>query len=133
MNWKRYQNELMVLGAFLFMFSMYLYKQHAISSQSGERNEVTQIIEEIKEVVSLKKVWADKKISQKVEKLKTLVPSSKVKWSKKSRKVTAFYTALKPSELNKLSSKILNTAVVIDKVDIQKTGTSYKMEFKCRW
>jgi hypothetical protein len=133
MNWKRYQNELMVLGAFFFMFSMYLYKQHAISSQSGERNEVTQTIEEIKEVVSLKKVWADKKISQKVEKLKTLVPSSKVKWSKKSRKVTAFYTALKPSELNKLSSKILNTAVVIDKVDIQKTGSSYKMEFKCRW
>jgi hypothetical protein len=133
MNWKRYQNELMVLGAFLFMFSMYLYKQHASSSQSGERSEVTQTIEEIKEVVALKKVWADKKISQKVEKLKTLVPSSKVKWSKKSRKVTAFYTALKPSELNKLSSKILNTAVVIDKVDIQKTGTSYKMEFKCRW
>lgn len=133
MNWKRYQNELMVLGAFLLMFSMYLYKQHAISSQSGERNEVTQTIEEIKEAVALKKVWADKKIAQKVEKLKTLVPASKVKWSKKSRKVTAFYTELKPSELNKLGSKILNTPVIIDKLDVQKTGTSYKMEFKCRW
>ena len=133
MNWKRYQNELIVLGAFLFMFSMYLYKQHAISSQSGERNDVTQTIEEIKEVVSLKKVWADKKISQKVEKLKTLVPASKVKWSQKSRKVTAFYTALKPSELNKLGSKILNTPVVIDKLDVQKIGTTYKVEFKCRW
>jgi len=133
MNWKRYQNELMVLGAFLLMFSMYLYKQHAISSQSGERNEVTHTIEEIKEVVALKKVWADKKIDQKVEKLKTLVPASKVKWSKKSRKVTAFYTGLKPSELNKLGSKILNTPVVIDKLDVQKTGTSYKVEFKCRW
>ena len=133
MNWKRYQNELMVLGAFLLMFRMYLYKQHAISSQSGERNEMTQTIEEIKEVVALKKVWADKKISQKVKKLKTLVPASNVKWSQKSRKVTAFYTGLKPSELNKLGSKILNTAVVIDKLDVQKTGTSYKMEFKCRW
>ena len=133
MNWKRYQNELMVLGAFLLMFSMYLYKQHAISSQSGERNEVTQTIEEIKEVVALKKVWADKKISQKVEKLKTLVSESKVKWNKKSRKVTAVYTGLKPSELNKLGSKILNTAIIIDKLDVQKTGTSYKVELKCRW
>ncbi len=133
MNWKRYQNELMVLGAFLLMFSMYLYKQHAVSSQSGERNEVTQTIEEIKEVVALKKVWADKKISQKVEKLKTLVSESKVKWSKKSRKVTAVYTGLKPSELNKLGSKILNTPVIIDKLDVQKTGTSYKVELKCRW
>ena len=133
MNWKRYQNELIVLGAFLFMFSMYLYKQHAISSQSGERNEVTQTIEEINEAVALKKIWADKKISKKVENLKTLVPSSKVKWNKKSRKVTVLYTGLKPSELNKLTSKILNTPVVIDKLDIQKTGSSYRVEFKCKW
>ncbi|WP_309497198.1 hypothetical protein [Sulfurovum sp.] len=133
MNWKRYQNELIVLAAFLLMFSMYLYKQSAISSQSGERNKVTQTIEEVKEVVALKKVWADKKISQKVEKLKTIVPVSKVKWSNKSRKVTALYTSLKPSELNKLGSKILNTPVIIEKLDVQKTGSNYKVEFKCRW
>ncbi len=133
MNWKRYQNELMVLGAFLFMFSMYLYKQNASSSQSGENNNVAQTIVEIKEVVALTKVWADKKISKKVEKLRTVVPVSKVKWSIKARKVTALYKALKPSELNKLTSKILNTPVVIDKLDIQKTGSSYNVEFKCRW
>ena len=133
MTWKRYQNELVILGAFLLMFSMYLYKQNARSSQSGENNSVSQTIIEIKEVVALKKVWADKKISQKVEKLKTIVPKSKVKWSKKARKVTARYKGLKPSELNKLISKILNTAVVIDKLDIQKTGSSYSVEFKCRW
>ena len=133
MNWKRYQNELMVVGAFLFMFSMYLYKQHAISSQSGEHNKVTQTIEEIQEVVALKKIWADKKISKKVETLKTLVSPSKVKWSNKRNKVTALYKELKPSELNKLISKILNTPVVIDKLDIQKIGSSYSVEFKCRW
>jgi len=133
MNWKRYQNELMVLGAFLFMFSMYLYKQHAISSQSGELNKVTQTIEEIKEVVALKKVWADKMIGKKVENLQTVVSASKVKWSNKRNKVTARYKELKPSELNKLTSKILNTPVVIDKLDIQKTGSSYSVEFKCRW
>lgn len=133
MNWKRYQNELMVLGAFLFMFSMYFYKQNASSSQSGENSSVAKTIVEIKEIVAHKKVWADKKISKKVEKLRTVVPVSKVKWSKKARKVTALYKALKPSELNKLISKILNTPVVIDKLDIQKTGSSYSVEFKCRW
>ena len=133
MSWKQYQNELMVLGAFLFMFSMYLYKQNAISSQSGEQNRVAQVIEEIKEVAALKKVWADNKISKKVEKLKTVVPASKVKWSMKGKKVTAQYKDLKPSELNKLTTKVLNTPVVIDKFDIQKTGASYKVELKCRW
>jgi hypothetical protein len=133
MSWKRYQNELIVLGAFLFMFSMYLYKQQAVSSGSGEFNKATQTIEEIKEVVTLKKIWADKKISKKVEKLRTLVPSSKVKWSKERSKVTALYTQLKPSELNKLISKIFNIAMVIDKLEIQGTGSSYRVELKCRW
>jgi len=133
MNWKQYQNELIVLGAFLFMFSMYLYKQNAVSSQLGESQGITRTIEEIKEVVALKKVWADKKISKKVENLKTVVPASKVKWSKKSKKMTARYSALKPSELNRLISKTLNTPVVIEKLDIQKTGKSYNVELKCRW
>ena len=133
MNWKQYQNELIVLGAFLFMFSMYLYKQNAVSSQLGESKGITKTIEEIKEVVALKKVWADKKISKKIEKLKKIVPASKVKWNKKPKKVTAYYKDLKPSELNKLSSKILNTPVIIDKLDIQKTGKTYSVELKCRW
>ena len=133
MNWKQYQNELMVLGAFFFMFSMYLYKQNAVSSQSGESKEIIQTIEEIKDVVALKKVWADKNIGKKIEKLKTIVPASKVKWSKRPKKVTAHYTALKPSELNKLTSKILNTPVVIDKLEIQKTGKSYNVELKSPW
>lgn len=133
MSLKRYQNELIVLGAFLLMLSMYFYKQHAISSQSGESQRITQVIEEIKEVAALKKVWADKKINKKVEKLKTLVPASKVKWSKKGSKVTALYKNLKPSELNKLTTKVLNTPVVVEKLAIQKTGASYTVEFKCRW
>ena len=133
MNWRRYQNELIVLGAFLFMLSMYLYKQNAISSQSGEIDKVTQSIEEINEVVVLKKIWADKKTNQKVEKIKAIIPSSKMQWSKKNKKVTARYTEIKPSELNKLITKILNTPVVIDNLDIEKTDSSYKVEFKCRW
>lgn len=133
MSWRRYQNELIVLGAFLFMFSMYLYKQNAMSSQSGEIDKVTQSIEEINEVVVLKKIWADKKINQKVEKIKALIPSSKMKWSKKNKKVTAYYSEIGASELNKLITKILNTPVVIDKLDIEKTNASYKVEFKCRW
>jgi len=133
MIWRRYQNELIVLGALLLMLSMYLYKQNAMSSQSGEVDRVTQSIEAINEVVALKKMWADKKINKKIEKIKVLIPASKMKWIKKNKKITARYTEIKPSELNKLITKILNTPVLIDKLDIEKTNASYKVEFKCRW
>lgn len=133
MNWKRYQNELMVLVSLLIMLSMYLYKHQSASSQYGQRNEAAQTVLEIKEAVALKKIWADKSISKKVKKLRAVVPNSKVKWSQTSRKVTATYKALKPSELNKLSSKILNTPVILDKFAVLKAGTVYNVELRFRW
>lgn len=133
MNLKRYQNELVVLLAFLLMSGAFLYKNGQISSQAEGTANSKHAVNEFKEIVALKKVWADKKISKKVEKLKELIPASKVRWSKKSRKVTAVYEELSSRELNKLISKILSLAVVIIQLDIEKTDSTYHVEFKCKW
>ena len=133
MNLKRYQNELIVLLALFLMFGAYLYKNGQISSQSKYANNTKQVINDFKEIVSLKKVWADKKTSKKVEKLKALIPEYKVKWSNRSKKLTATYKGLTSAELNKLVTKILGLAVEIKKLEIQKIGSSYDVEFKCKW
>lgn len=133
MSWKRYQNELIVIGALLLMLGMYFYKQHAVSVQSGESQKTVSTIQEIKEVVALKKVWADKQIGNKVDRLKSVVPTSKVKWDKKRKKLKALYKDLQPSELNKLITKVLNTPVVLEKLDIQKLGSMYNVELRCKW
>ena len=133
MSWKRYQNELVVLLAFLLMLVAVLYKNGEISKQAEDAVNDRDAVSEFKEIVALKKVWADKKTSGKVEKLKELIPSSKVRWSKKSKKITAVYKGLTSKELNKLISKILSLAVVIIQLDINKTGSTYHVEFKCKW
>ncbi len=133
MSWKRYQNELVVLLAFLLMFVAFLYKNGEISKQAEDAVSDRDAVSEFKEIVALKKVWADKKTSGKVEKLKELIPASKVRWSKKSKKITAVYKGLTSKELNKLISKILSLAVVIIQLDIKKTGSTYHVEFKCKW
>jgi hypothetical protein len=115
------------------MFSTYLYKNDQVSSEAKEIALTKQALTDFREIVVLKKIWADKKISNKVEKLKALIPASKVTWSKKSKKVTAIYKGLSSNELNKLITKILDLAVVIRELDIKKTGTSYDVEFKCKW
>jgi hypothetical protein len=115
------------------MFVAFLYKNGQLSSQTEGTANSQHAVSEFKEIVALKKIWADKKIPKKVEKLKELIPSSKVKWSKKSRKVTAVYDELSSKELNKLISKILSLAVVIIQLDIEKTGSTYHVEFKCKW
>ena len=133
MTWKRYQNELIALAAFLLMLIGYGYKTAHVSSQPETMASVKHSVGEIKGVVVLQKIWADKKTTKNVEKLQTLIPVSKVQWSSKSKKVTASYKGLSAKELNKLVTKILNLPVEIQKLKIQKIASSYDVEFKCKW
>lgn len=133
MSWKRYQNELIALAAFLLMLITYGYKTAHVSSQSESMAETRHSVAEIKEVVALQKIWSDKKTGQKVEKLQTLISADKVKWSNKNKKVTASYKGLSATELNSLVTKILNLPVEIQKLKIQKIASSYDVEFKCKW
>ncbi len=133
MTWKRYQNELIALIAFVLMLSGYGYKAAQVSSQAEMMAGTKHTVAEIKEVIALQKIWSDKKTTKKVEKLQTLIPASKVKWSSKSKKVTASYKGLSATELNSLVTKILNLPVEIQKLKIQKIASSYDVEFKCKW
>jgi len=133
MNWKRYQNELIVLSAFILMLMGYGYKYTEISSQKESMLESKAALEEMKEVIALKKIWSDKKIIQKVSKLQTVIPENKMQWSKKSNKVTASYKGLNDKELNTLVTKILNLPIEIKKLHIKKVALTYDMEFKCQW
>jgi hypothetical protein len=133
MTWKRYQNELIALAAFLLMLIGYGYKTAHVSSQMETMASVKHSVGEIKEVVALQKIWADKKTTKNVEKLQTLIPVSKVQWSSKSKKVSAVYKGLTATELNKLVTKILNLPVEIQKLKIQKIASFYDVEFKCKW
>jgi hypothetical protein len=124
MTWKRYQNELIVLIAFLFMLAAYGYKTAQVSSQAKNLAAAKH---------SVKRIWADTRISKKVEKLQTLVPASKIKWSNQNKKVTASYKQLTAAELNTVVTKILNVPVEIETLKIQKVASSYDVEFKCKW
>lgn len=133
MNWKKYQNELIVLIAFMFLIMGYWYKHTQVFSQRKAMVESKLAFEEIKEVIALKKIWSDKKTTQKVSKLRTLIPENKMQWSKKSKKVTASYKGLSDKELNTLVTKILNLPVAIKKLHIKNVASSYDVEFKCQW
>ncbi len=133
MNWKLYKNELIVAISLVLMLSTLLYKNNQISSRAQEMSNLKQTVTELKELVSLQKIWADKKVSKKVDKLEKIVPSSKVKWSKKGKKLTAIYKDLDPKELNKLITNILSMAVQIQELKINRNDSSYDVEFKCKW
>ncbi len=133
MSWKSYQNELIALFAFVVMLGAYAYKHSQIVSQAQAIQSTQHTLEELKEVIALKKIWANKKASKKLTALHSLIPDSKVQWHQKGKKLTVNYTALSANKLNKLVTKILNLPVEITLLDIQKMGSTYNVEFKCKW
>jgi len=133
MSIKRYQNELIVLFTFLLMFATFMFKHNKVVSQESSSQGIEQSLGELKELINLKKIWSDTKTTKKVEKLKTLVSPSKIRWRKEGKKVNAIFKNLSSHELNILITKLLNTAVVIQKLNIQKLGTMYNVECKCKW
>lgn len=133
MNLKRYMYEMIVAFTFLLMVAAFAYKSYQVKQQTQEASQVKHSLDELKEVIALKKIWGDKKLGKRVEQLHTIVPAGKLKWSKKQNKVTASYLNLAPNEFNRLMTKIANTPVVITLLDVSKKELNYNVEFKCKW
>jgi len=133
MNLKKYTNESIIVIALLLMVGSYFYKNYKVTQQLEEVSKVKHSLLELKEVVALEKIWGDKGIQKKVDSLQKVISASKITWTKKQNKITASYSGLNSKELNKLTTKILNTPVTITLLDITTSGSNYNMEFKCKW
>lgn len=133
MNFKRYQNEIIVGAAFLIMSIAYLYKEIQVSYQGEAGREIQKKIDEVNRVVALKKVWGNPRISGRIEKLKQVVSSDKVTWNKKRSQLDVVYSGISAEELNQVGKIVLNLSVQIKKFYLQKEGTSYRVELVCKW
>jgi len=133
MSWRKYQNELMVAGALVIMIGTYTYKHNQAISQVKQSQNTKATLNEMKEVVALKKIWANKQTNKQVKNLQELIPASKTKWVKKGKKLTVSYDNLNANELNKLTKTILNMPVEVRLLDIKKLASNYNVEFKCKW
>ena len=133
MNLKQYKNELIVLFTFLLMIGAFFYKQHNIENATDNSKKTEQSLTNIKELIDLKSTWSNKQITKKVDRLKRVVSSHKVTFKRNGKKATIYFKNLQPKELDRVVNKILNLAVVIKQLEIKKSGTTYSVEFKCKW
>ena len=133
MMWRTYKNEILVGVSLLLLVLALVYKEGQTSKQADTLKNMTTSLEELKEVIALKKVWKDKNLSKKVESIKSVVAPSKMTWKRNGKKLTMSCKALTPQEFNSLISKIMSLAVEIEKLELHKEGESYQVEFKCKW
>ncbi|MFT7824579.1 MAG: hypothetical protein ABXS92_07440 [Sulfurimonas sp.] len=133
MSWKRYQNEMILLITFLLFLGAFFFKQVTISAQERQKFELSRSVDEIKEIIAFKKIWADKKVPKDLSRLKNIVDHAKLEWSQKGKKLNAHYRNLSAAELNKVVSRILNIAVEIEGLTVKKHEADYEVVLKCKW
>ncbi len=134
MIWKRYQNELIVSIAILFMIGTYVYKSTNI--KKIERGEITlaKATNQASEIISLQKQWNDPKLSKRILKLKVSISAQKIRnFVVKRKKLTAVFQDLTSKEMNAIVSRLENIAVQITQLQVKRGDKGYKMEIRCKW
>ena len=129
----RYRNEIIVAVALLFALGALAYKYTHRTSVEKENRILHKEIVQLNEAVSLKKRWADKQTEKKLEELRKYFPHVQTTWKKSGKKLVAVFTALKPEEANRLVTKLLNIAVQIEHLKIEKQDKTYRVEMTCKW
>ncbi len=132
--WKRYQNEAIVLLAFVLMTVGYLYKSNSANSLDRVKAEVALSATEVGEIIALKKQWGNEKLTASVNRMNLNIAPDKIKqFSVKSKKLQASYRGLSDKEMNGIILKLQNIAVQIVKLGVKRQGDSYNMEIVCKW
>ena len=134
MMWKRYQNEAIVLLAFVLMLAGYLYKSSSAHNLERVKAEVVLSATDIGEIIALKKQWGNDKLTESVKRMNLNIAPNKIKqFSVKSKKLQASYRGLSDKEMNGIILKLQNIAVQIVKLGVKRQSESYNMEIVCKW
>jgi len=131
---RKYQNELMVLGALLFALAGYLYQFSSQTRLKTSLAEASAASRQITETQTLKKVWSTKGLKKQVAALRSTLPSAKVQtFELEKQKLSAHFTGLTSQELNGITSQIASLPVHIETMQIARSGNTYSVECQCRW
>ena len=134
MIWKRYRNEMIVLATFILMLAALAYKSSEINKLDNVKQGVDKSIEQIGEIIALKKQWGNENLTKRVLQIKKSISPEKIKtFNVKSKKLFASLKSLSDSEVNRIILKLENTAVQIVKLDVKRKNGNYDMEIKCKW
>ncbi len=135
MIFKRFRNELIILGATIFAILTFSYKHSIERDIEQKREDIRNSINQVNRVLELKKIWKSNYISKKIKILKTMVPKSKIfSFKKRGQKVIVKYRGVNIRELNSIVKEVMNNPFQIVKLDIKEVGKeSYNMELICKW
>jgi Flp pilus assembly protein TadB len=131
---RKYQNELIVLAAFLVLAGGFLYQKSTEKALEDSLEHSRTASRQISDIKVLQSVWSTKDIRNKVSDLHNLVSSNQVKrFEEGKKKLIVDFIGLTGQELNLLSTRIASMPVRIKDFSITRAGDKYEMRCQCSW
>jgi len=131
---RKYQNELIVLAALLFLVAAFVYQRTTGVRLENSVAHAHTAAQEIARTTLLQKVWSSKGLKKKVNALRAPLASDKVtRFNLGNEKLDAAFGSLTGRELNALSSQMASLPVRIQKFMVARTGDHYSVECQCSW
>jgi len=129
----RYKNEIIILLSIIFLIGSYIFKQNSSKASFEMMQNNKKDLMEVQKVISLEHIWSTKKLSSNLNSLKNIVDKEKIQWHKNGKKLFVKFIDINSDELNKILNKVLNTAIQIEEISIDRNNDNYIMELKCKW
>jgi hypothetical protein len=131
---RKYQNELIVLLAFVVLLGGFFYQRSMSRKLDASLERSRSAARQITEAKVLQKVWSSKGLKKKIMTLKSTVASDKVKtFDQNKKKLTASFAGLTGQELNTMSTKLASFPVHIQEFAVTRSGTQYDVRCTCSW
>jgi len=131
---RKYQNELIVLAALLFLLAGVIYQHSSHARLESSLAQAQTAARQITETKTLEKVWSSKGIRKKLSALHESFPKAKVKsFELGKKKLEATFVTLSSQELNALTGQIASLPVKIEALTVARSGNTYTVGCQCRW
>ncbi len=130
----RYRDEMIILIAIVFALLALGYKHLSHKRAEEEHNKMLQESVMLRKTVLLRHRWGDvHHIEKGLEEIHAAFPKECNNWHRKGRKLSAACNGLSSTKLGTLTTRLLDTAIQIEHIKIERHQAVYRMEFVCKW
>jgi len=131
---RKYQNELLVLVAFVLLLGGFVYQRGMMRKLEASLLHSQTAARQITETKTLQKVWSTKGLKKKVANLHNIVSPSKIKtFNQTKKKLTVRLENLTGKELNAITTRFASLPVQIRELVIGRSEDQYTLRCVCTW
>ncbi len=125
------KKSIILLIGLIFLVASIFYDIKAKKEYIKNKEELTQEVREVKNIIALKNLWSAKALKSKIKSSLNTISNKKLTFKRRGVELVA--NNLSYRELNHILNKFASMPLQFKKLDIKKVGSNFNLECLCEW